>query len=115
MLINKFKTVYICIETILPHKRPLGWKQYIPTKRARFRIKLFQLCDSGYIWNSIIYCTCKGPSFMKEYGLSTKSVKTSIYHFKYKGYILTTDNFYYCAKQVSVELSDRIENVCLRI
>jgi hypothetical protein len=33
------------------------WKAYIPSKRARFRIKTFELCEakSCYIWNSVIY------------------------------------------------------------
>ena len=86
MIINKFKTVYIpnenisIDESLIAHKGLLGWKQYIPTKRARFGIKLYQLCESetGYIWNSIIY-TGKGTNFMQEfdsYGLSTKSVLT---------------------------------------
>jgi hypothetical protein len=38
-------------------KGRLSWKLYIPSKRARFGIKSFQLCEakSGYIWNFIIY------------------------------------------------------------
>jgi hypothetical protein len=45
----------------------LGWKQYIPNKRARFGIKLIQLCESesAYIYNSIIY-TGKGTTFHGE-------------------------------------------------
>jgi hypothetical protein len=35
----------------------LLWKVYMPSKRARFVIKLFELCEakSGYVWNLIIY------------------------------------------------------------
>ena len=104
MLINQFKSVYIpnenvsIDESLIAHKGFLGWKQYIPSKRARFGIKLFQLCesDSGYIWNSLIY-TGKGTTFMKEYenyGLSTKTVMTLMHDLKNRGYLLTTDNFY---------------------
>ncbi|GBO32779.1 PiggyBac transposable element-derived protein 4 [Araneus ventricosus] len=63
MLVQKFKSAYtpnqfVAIdESLVAFKGLLGWKQYIPTKRARFGLKFFQLCESesGYIWNSIIY------------------------------------------------------------
>jgi len=50
-LIEKFKAAYqptqnISIdEQLLLHKGRLGFKQYIPNKRARFGIKMFSLCD----------------------------------------------------------------------
>lgn len=63
MLIQNFQSVYqpkeniVIDESLLGYKGLLGWKQYIPTKRSRFGIKLYQLCESesGYIWNSLIY------------------------------------------------------------
>ena len=37
-------------------KGRLSFKRYISSKRARFGIKLFSLCeDSGYLWNSFVY------------------------------------------------------------
>ena len=37
-------------------KGRLGFKQYIPNKRARFGIKMFSLCEvSGYLWNRFVY------------------------------------------------------------
>ncbi|GBO44500.1 PiggyBac transposable element-derived protein 4, partial [Araneus ventricosus] len=104
MLVQKFKSAYtpnqsVAIdESLVAFIGLLGWKQYIPTKRARFGLKFFQLCESesGYIWNSIIY-TGKGTIFMEEYehyGLSTKCVLTLIHELKNNGYLLTTDNFY---------------------
>ena len=61
-LVDRFKTVYIPSENIsideelLLYKGRLSFKQYIPSKRARFGIKLFSLCeDSGYLWNSFVY------------------------------------------------------------
>ena len=37
-------------------KGRLGFKQYIPNKRARFGIKMFSLCEvSGYLCNSFVY------------------------------------------------------------
>ncbi|GBN16156.1 PiggyBac transposable element-derived protein 4 [Araneus ventricosus] len=104
MLVQKFKSAYtpnqsVAIdESLVAFKGLLGWKQYIPTKSARFGLKFFQLCESesGYIWNSIIY-TGKGTIFMEEYehyGLSTKCVLTLIHELKNNGYLLTTDIFF---------------------
>lgn len=51
-LTEKFKTFYVCErdicvdESLLLWKGNLSWKQYIATKRARFGIKLFILCES---------------------------------------------------------------------
>lgn len=48
----------ICIdESLTLWKGPLGFKQYIKTKSARFGIKSFQLCESstGYLWSFFIY------------------------------------------------------------
>ncbi|GFV62876.1 piggyBac transposable element-derived protein 4 [Trichonephila clavipes] len=92
-------------ESRIAYKGRLSWKQYIPQKRARFGIKLFQLCESesGYIGNSLIY-TGKGTAFNEnynDYGLSTKSVLTLIHELKGKGYCLFIDNFY-----TSLELAE---------
>ena len=61
-LVTKFKTVYLPTENVCIDEELLLWKgrlivkQYIPSKRYRFGIKLFSLCeDSGYLWNSYIY------------------------------------------------------------
>ncbi|GFX54911.1 piggyBac transposable element-derived protein 4 [Trichonephila clavipes] len=104
LIVHKFKSVYVpkpdisVDESLIAYKGRLSWKQYIPQKRARFGIKLFQLCESesGYIWNSLIY-TGKGTAFNEnynDYGLSTKSALTLIHELKGKGYCLSTDNFY---------------------
>ncbi|XP_035216381.1 piggyBac transposable element-derived protein 4-like [Stegodyphus dumicola] len=115
MIISNFKTVYIpekdisIDESLIAYKGLLGWKQFIPSKRARFGIKLFQLCEaeSGYIWNSIIY-TGKGTTFHKDYDhyeLSVKSVMTLIHDLLGKGYFLMKDNFY-----TSPELAELLIN-----
>lgn len=104
LIVNRFKSVYspnpeISIdESLIAHKGNLIWKQYIPSKRSRFGIKLFQLCESesSYIWNSIIY-TGKMTVFSTEYesyGLSTKSVLSLMHDLKNQGYLLTKENFY---------------------
>ncbi|CAL1272717.1 unnamed protein product [Larinioides sclopetarius] len=115
MLVQRFKSVYVpkqdmsVDESLIAYKGRLGWKQYIPNKRARFGLKLFQLCESesGYIWNSCIY-TVKGTVFHEDYnhfGVSTKSVMTLLHDLKGKGYCLTTDNYY-----TSPELAELLIN-----
>lgn len=60
---EKFKRNYrlsqdICIdESLTLWKGPLGFKQYIKTKSARFGIKSYELCESttGYLWSFFIY------------------------------------------------------------
>ncbi|GBO03512.1 PiggyBac transposable element-derived protein 4 [Araneus ventricosus] len=115
MLVQRFKSVYVpkqdisVDESLIAYKGRLGWKQYIPNKRARFGLKLFQLCESesGYIWNSCIY-TGKGTVFHNDYnhlGVSTKSVMTLLHDLKGKGYCLTTDNYY-----TSPELAELLIN-----
>ena len=39
-------------ESLMLWKGRLGWRQYIPSKRARYGIKSYEICDSqsGYIW-----------------------------------------------------------------
>jgi hypothetical protein len=62
LILNNFQKVYIperevCIdENLLTFKGRLSWKQYISSKRARFGIKTFVLCEasSGYTVRSKI-------------------------------------------------------------
>ena len=47
-----------CIdESLMLWKGRLSWKQFIRTKRSRFGIKSFSLCESssGYLWSSCLY------------------------------------------------------------
>ena len=56
---RKFSSVYIpdehvsIDESLMLWKGRLGWRQYIPSKRARYGIKSYEICDSqsGYIWD----------------------------------------------------------------
>ena len=48
----------ICIdESLMLRKGRLSWKQYIKTKRSRFGVKSFSLCESssGYVRSSCLY------------------------------------------------------------
>ncbi|XP_068122252.1 piggyBac transposable element-derived protein 4-like [Hyperolius riggenbachi] len=104
MVIRKFQSVYVperdvsVDESLMVYKGRLAWKQYISSKRARFGIKSFVLCESnsGYIWNAIIY-TGKGTQFdpsYSQFGLASASVLSLISPLLGQGYCLTTDNYY---------------------
>ena len=85
-------------ESLMAYKGRLSWVQYIASKRARFGVKFYTLCESetGYIWNSILY-TGKGTQFSAkyaDYGVSTSSVFSLIDALLEKGYCVTLDNFY---------------------
>ena len=82
-------------ELLLLWKGRLGWKQYIPTKRARFGIKLFEICKSvsGYIWifgKDTIY----DESINESIPMESKVVQTLVKPLYGKGYCINMDNFF---------------------
>jgi len=81
-------------ESLMAYKGRLDWIQYIATKRARFGLKFYTLCESqtGYIWNSVLY-TGKGTQFNQKYAEYT-SVLSLLDQLLGKGYCVTMDNFY---------------------
>ncbi|KAG8237902.1 hypothetical protein J437_LFUL017698 [Ladona fulva] len=83
-------------ESLMLYKGRLGWKQYIPQKRARFGIKSFMLCEtqSGYIWSII---TGKGTKFLEEYEhlpVSSQVVLSLMKPLLGRGYCVVMDNYY---------------------
>ena len=60
---NKFSSVYVpeehvsIDESLMLWKGRLSWKQYIPSKRARYGIKSYEICESstGYISEFFVY------------------------------------------------------------
>lgn len=85
-------------ESLMLYKGRLSWKQYIPSKRSRFGVKSYYLCEakSGYVYSGIIY-TGKGTLLNQKYKdlpLTTQIVMTLMEPLLNKGYCLTTDNFY---------------------
>lgn len=100
---TKFKALYkpgqdICIdESLLLFKGRLSFKQYIKTKRARWGIKFYKLCDSlsGYIVDFLLYLGSK-TEYTDNYkgGRSGCVVMTLKRLYLEKGYNLFTDNFY---------------------
>lgn len=85
-------------ESLLLWKGRLSFKQYIKSKRHRFGIKLYILCDceTDFILNFSIYTgasDCKDP-LEDQLGKSGVIVKKLIKPYFNHGYSLYTDNFY---------------------
>jgi hypothetical protein len=88
----------LCIdESLTLWKGKLSFKQFIPSKRNRFEIKFFMLCEckTGYILNFIIY-TGLGTeiSIVPELGISGSVVQTLMKDYLKKSHILYVDNWY---------------------
>ena len=84
-------------ESLVLFKGRLSFKQYIPSKRHRFGIKLFMLCDcdSGMILDFILY-TGKATEISRNdnLGVSGAVVKQLIQPYLGKGHVLYTDGWY---------------------
>ena len=104
---KKFKSAYkpfqkLCIdESLVLFRGRVIFRQYIPSKRHRFGIKFFVLCDSvtGYILDYIVYSASAIdiPAVAKKdpIGFSGSVVKTLLgQDYIGKGHILYTDNYY---------------------
>lgn len=88
----------LCIdESIIVFKGRLIFKQYIPSKRHRFGIKMFVLCDvkTGFILDFIIYCG-EGTDITDSecLGVSGAVVTTLLQDYLNKGHNLFIDNWY---------------------
>ncbi|XP_068115852.1 piggyBac transposable element-derived protein 4-like [Hyperolius riggenbachi] len=105
-LSDKFKEVYmpgkniVVDESLMSFHGRLGFRQYIPSKRARYGIKFYKLCESGtgYTFDLRVYegkdshlevAGC--PPYMCSTG---KIVIDLISPLLNKGYHLYIDNFY---------------------
>lgn len=108
LVVDHLKKVYqntfypfenLCIdESLMLFKGRLSFKQYIPSKRHRFGIKLFVLCDceTGYILDFIIYCgaTSDIQEYDTQLGKSGNIVFTLMQPYLGSGHTLYTDNWY---------------------
>ncbi|UYV64107.1 hypothetical protein LAZ67_2006590 [Cordylochernes scorpioides] len=95
---NTFKPFQdVCIdESLVLFKGRLGFKQYIPSKRKRFGIKLFVLCDveTKYILDFIVYVG-KGTEIEdSDMGVSSSVITTLLQPYMNKGHSLWVDNWY---------------------
>ncbi len=84
-------------ESLILFRGRVGFQQYIPSKRHRFGLKFFVLCDceSGFVLNFIIY-TGTNIDYPEDkiLGMSGSIVKTLLAKYLDKGHILYTDNWY---------------------
>lgn len=110
-LTNKFQnTVHpdedVCIdESMIPFRGRVNIRQYIPSKRHRYGIKLFKLClKGGYTWNMKVYAG-KQPRPQSQ-SISTMTVMELMRPLLGKGYTLYTDNFY-TSVQLAQQLNDK--------
>ncbi|XP_050717184.1 piggyBac transposable element-derived protein 4-like [Eriocheir sinensis] len=84
-------------ETLVLFKGRLIFKQYIPSKRHRFSIKFFILCDceTGIVLDAIVYTgTPVDIPQGDPLGVSGAVVKKMMERYIGKGHILYTDNWY---------------------
>ncbi|XP_042578774.1 piggyBac transposable element-derived protein 4-like [Cyprinus carpio] len=87
----------LCIdESLLLWKGWLGFRQYIPSKRKRFGIKLFMLCDvlTGYIINVVVYTGSSTDITHSRLGVSGSVVLTLLKPYLGRGHTLYVDNWY---------------------
>ena len=101
---DRFRSVYtpdcdVSIdESLMMWKGKLGWKVFIPSKRARFGIKSFELCEakSGYVWNFLVYVG-KETVFdesLKDEAYGSKVVLELMSPLLNQGYMITMDNWF---------------------
>ena len=102
---QKFSTVYIperdisIDESLMLWKGRLGWRQYIPSKRARNGIKSYELCESssGYVWDFFVYTgkeTAYRPEYVNEAYMGSKCVLSLVHPLLDQGYCVHMDNFF---------------------
>lgn len=119
IFVRNFKTVYtpeqsICVdESLFAWKGRLGFRMYIPSKRSRYGIKIYKLCESnsGYIWNYCVY-TGKDTQILETGDLyGERVVKTLLGELAGKGYHLYLDRFF-VSPQLAEHLLDKKTMIC---
>ena len=101
-------------ESMVLFKGRLIFKQYIKTKRHRFGIKLYVLCDceTGYVLDFIVYTGAETEmDHIPDLGASGSIVVTLMQQYLNKGHSLFTDN-YYTSPTLSLYLHDKKTNSC---
>ncbi|KAJ8333996.1 hypothetical protein SKAU_G00413150 [Synaphobranchus kaupii] len=102
-LTSAFKRSFIpykdlCVdESLMLWKGRLGFRQYIPSKRHRFGIKFFVLCDvvTGYVQDMVIYTgATTSIESVEGLGVSGSVVMTLLAPHLGKGHVLYVDNWY---------------------
>jgi hypothetical protein len=100
-------------ESLLLFKGRLSFKQYIPSKRSRFGIKTFVMCDckTGYILDFIVYTGAVSDIDVSGLGKGADIVSTLLYPYLHKGHTLYVDNWY-TSPDLFMWLHDRATNAC---
>ena len=101
-------------DSLILFKGRLVFQQYIPTKRNRFGIKLFVLCDgkTGIILDFLVYTgTDVDFDTSSELGISGGVAKKLIDPYLDKGHILYMDNWY-TSPELSLYLHGRNTGSC---
>lgn len=102
-LTNSFKQVFtpyrkLCIdESLMLWKGRLSFRQFIPSKRSRFGIKFFLLCDvrTGYLLDMIVYTGSSSDiQLVPGLGVTGSVVTTLLRPFLGRGHALYVDNWY---------------------
>lgn len=95
---QKFKEVYIMKkdisidESLMKFRGRLSYKQFNPSKRARFGVKIYKLCESGYCYQFKIYTG--NDKIHCDDSASECVVKELAESVLYRGHILYMDNWY---------------------
>ena len=106
-LINHFNERYaalfnpqqvVCVdESLIKFSGCLSLKQYLPSKRARYGVKMYKLCDraTGYTWSFRVYEGKDSHVEPEDYmGSAGKIVWDLVSPLFGKGYHLYVDNYY---------------------
>jgi hypothetical protein len=100
-------------ESLLLFKGRLSFKQYIPSKRSRFGIKTFVMCDckTGYILDFIVYTGANSDITVSGLGKGADIVTTLLAPCLQKGHTLFVDNWY-SSPDLFLWLHDHATNAC---
>jgi len=104
----------LCVdESLLLWKGRLRFKQYIPLKRNRFGIKLFELvdCETGFILRFIVYTGADTDYQKFGLGVTGDIVAHFLQPYFYKGHVVYVDNWY-TSPILAEFLHDRDTGMC---
>lgn len=100
-LVNNFKKYkvpgenVVIDETMIPFRGRLSFRQYIPSKSARYGVKLFKICDNiGYTYDLIIYSGKNTTPINNDITCASKVVLQLMADYLNKGRTLIMDNYY---------------------
>ncbi|CAG5123949.1 unnamed protein product [Candidula unifasciata] len=100
-------------ESLLLYKGRLSFKQYIPSKRTRFGVKTFVMCDcsTGYILDFIVYTGVNSVITVSGLGKRVDTVSTLLMPYLEKGLRLYVDNWY-TSPELFMWLHGQATNAC---